>query len=162
VNINPLAMAEVPEAETRTAEPEVTPAPGAMSTPKPEVIPVPETLTNVPVKEAVLLVKLERVPAVDAPALTLSNPPVPVYAPEWVTWTRPLAMAEVPEAVTCRADPEVTPAPGETTMSLPVVVPVKEAVIPVPVKEAVLLVKLTRVPAVEVVARTLRSPPVPV
>ena len=73
-----------------------------------------------------------------------------------------MEMAEVPEAETCRADPEVTPAPGEITKSLPVVVPVNDAVMPVPVKEAVLLVKLASVPAVEAVPVTPSKPPVPV
>ena len=71
-------------------------------------------------------------------------------------------MAEVPEALICKAEPEVTPAPGAITKSLPVVVPVKEALIPVPVKEPVLLVKLAKVPAVEAPALRFSNPPVPV
>ena len=75
---NPFDMAEVPEPVTRIALPEVTPAPGATSKPKPVVMPVAERVMTVPVKLAVLLVKLAKVPAVEVVAKRLSKPPVPV------------------------------------------------------------------------------------
>ena len=79
----------------------------------------------------------------------------------WVTKTRPLLIAEVPEAETRMPEPEVTPAPGLTSMAKPVVVPVADTVKAVPVKEAVLLVKLTKLPAVEDAFCTVSKLPTP-
>lgn len=111
-------------------------------------MPVVDIFKAVPVKLAVLFVRFTKVPAVEADEVTLSNPPVEVYAPLWLICTKPFAIAEVPEADTFKAAPLVIPEPAAMFVIVPVVMPVPDT--------------FCTTPPVVALPVTLSRPPLPV